>query len=487
MDNSNSTFFMIGVVIPALIVIFRLIFKNSIVFSIFTGMVLTSVIAVLAMTLESKLGATSKFFTAPIGFGLVFLMVYYIRNTIIVPIKKLTIINKELSKGKINIELDQKLLKSKSEIGEISRSIAEVVLNQKASIEIANKVSNGFIGFDEEEINGEGDLDKALRNMVKNLQEIIEAITSASENVASGSSQISQSAQSLAQGANEQASATEEASSSLEEMTASISQNSENAEHTNKITNEVKEKINIIVEAVNKTNVAMNSIVEKIGIINDIADKTDLLAINAAIEAARAGEHGKGFAVVASEVRELAESSLKSASEIESLSKESLIKAENSNKLLGELAPEIIKTSELMQEIAAASVEQTAGTNQVNIALQQLNEVTQQNSALSEEMSTSSEELASQAENLKESITFFKTSKEEFEKFNITEIENQIEKFQNLLQAIKSSGVEKSKEKRLLKDSNGQKPEGKTIDKNSGKKKTKSDIQINLDNDFEKY
>ena len=70
--------------------------------------------------------------------------------------------------------------------------------------------------------------------------------------------------------------------------------------------------------------------------------------------------------------------------------------------------PEIEKTAKLVQEIAAASLEQNSGADQVNGAIQQLNQVTQQNAAASEEMATSSEELAGQAEQLKETISFFK-------------------------------------------------------------------------------
>jgi methyl-accepting chemotaxis protein len=64
--------------------------------------------------------------------------------------------------------------------------------------------------------------------------------------------------------------------------------------------------------------------------------------------------------------------------------------------------------------------------------------VTQQNSALSEELSTSSEELASQADKLVESVSYFKTTKNEFEQYNILEIENQIRKFQEMLTGLKN-------------------------------------------------
>ena len=73
-----------------------------------------------------------------------------------------------------------------------------------------------------------------------------------------------------------------------------------------------------------------------------------------------------------------------------------------------DLIPQIEKTSKLVQEISAASVEQNSGADQVNNAIQQLNNVTQQNAASSEELATSSEEMASQAEQLKELMAFFK-------------------------------------------------------------------------------
>jgi methyl-accepting chemotaxis protein len=126
------------------------------------------------------------------------------------------------------------------------------------------------------------------------------------------------------------------------------------------------------------------------------------------VEAARAGEHGKGFAVVAAEVRKLAERSQISAVEIDQLTKNSVKATDESGRLLAAISPEIGKTAKLVQEIAAASIEQNSGADQVNNAIQQLNQVTQQNAAASEEMATSSEELASQAEQLLEMISFFK-------------------------------------------------------------------------------
>ncbi len=160
-------------------------------------------------------------------------------------------------------------------------------------------------------------------------------------------------------------------------------------------------------EAVNKTVDDMKSIAGKIGIIDDIAYQTNLLALNAAIEAARAGDHGKGFAVVAAEVRKLAERSQVAAQEIGALASSSVKQAERAGALLTEMVPSIRKTSDLVQEIASASQEQTSGVGQINAAMGQLNQATQQNASASEELAATAEELGSQAEQLQQTMTFF--------------------------------------------------------------------------------
>ncbi len=253
-----------------------------------------------------------------------------------------------------------------------------------------------------------GQLAKALQNMVNKLKEVIGSVMLGSDNIAAASLQMSSGSQQVSQGASEQASSAEEVSSSMEEMAANIQQNTDNAQEADKISQKVQDGVQKVGAASQESLVSIKNIAEKINIINDIAFQTNILALNAAVEAARAGEQGRGFAVVAAEVRKLAERSKIAADEIVALSTKSVNVTENASELMTGLIPEIERTAKLVQEIAAASLEQTSGADQVNTAIQQLNQVTQQNAAASEEMATSAEELSSQAEQLKEIIGYFK-------------------------------------------------------------------------------
>ena len=256
------------------------------------------------------------------------------------------------------------------------------------------------------------------RGLTRKISRIVAMLSEGADQVAAPSGQVSAASQSLAEGATEQAAGLEETSSSLEEMSSMTKQNADNAQQANHLAGDARKAAENGTAAVGKMTTAIDDIQKSstetakiIKVIDEIAFQTNLLALNAAVEAARAGEAGKGFAVVAEEVRNLAQRSAEAAKNTSSMIEQSVnnskagveISAEVS-KVLGEIATGIAKTSDLVNEIAAASQEQAQGVDQINKAVSQMDKVTQQNAAAAEESASASEELNAQAASMKDIV-----------------------------------------------------------------------------------
>ncbi len=252
-----------------------------------------------------------------------------------------------------------------------------------------------------------GLLAEALNTMAVNLKNIVISIKDNANDLVSSCDNVKSSSLQLSKGSADQAASAEEVSTSIEEMVANIDQNTDNAIETEKITVETAKDVNIADGLSSSAADSMKSVAEKITIIGDIAFQTNILALNAAVEAARAGEHGRGFSVVAAEVRKLAERSKVAADEIHDLVNNGLKVSQEAGEKSRLLVPDIEKTTQLIKEISAASVEQKTGAEQINMAMQQLNMITQENASSSDELTQSAEQLTSLADRLKEAVSFF--------------------------------------------------------------------------------
>ncbi|MEW5844641.1 MAG: methyl-accepting chemotaxis protein [Bacteroidota bacterium] len=297
---------------------------------------------------------------------------YYATIKVVRPLSKAIAKLYKLAEGDFNIPDDDSYVNPKTDLGQL--------------IQATNIIRENF-----------GRVVLQIQNNVAKLREMSDEL-----NAISGQ---------LAEGAAEESSSIEEISSSMEQIAAHIEKNADNSKQTEVYSRKVLDGVQNLNKSADENLEAINHIAQKINVITDIAFQTNILALNAAVEAARAGAHGKGFAVVAAEVRKLAETSKAAADEIVQLASKSVSVARHTQSMLNELIPDITKTTELIQEITAASIEQHVGVEQVNNAIQQQNVVAQQNVAISEEVVTTSNKLSEFANQFVELVSYFKIRK----------------------------------------------------------------------------
>ena len=267
-----------------------------------------------------------------------------------------------------------------------------------------------------------GRIARAFNEFADKIHDVLVTVKVASADIVTASKEIAMGNTNLSQRTEEQASSLEETASSMEEMTGTVKQNADSASEARQLAEANRERAMVGANVVTRTVSAMSEINESstrigdiISTIDGIAFQTNLLALNAAVEAARAGEQGRGFAVVASEVRSLAQRSAEAAKEIKGLIEDSVgkVKAgaqlvDESGKTLDDIIAGTQKMADIVSEIAAASIEQASGIDQVNNAVTQMDNMTQDNAALVEEAAAASRSMEEQAQVLMEQVNYFK-------------------------------------------------------------------------------
>jgi methyl-accepting chemotaxis protein len=260
----------------------------------------------------------------------------------------------------------------------------------------------------------------SLVDIVSQVRRGTHTITTASREIAAGNADLSSRTEL-------QASSLEKTASAMEELTSTVKQNADNAREANQLAataSDVARKggevVSQVVGTMGEINSSAGKIADIIGVIDGIAFQTNILALNAAVEAARAGEQGRGFAVVASEVRNLAQRSAAAAKEIKTLIGDSVEKIGRGSKLVGqagvtmeEVVDSVKRVTDIMSDIAAASAEQSAGIEQVNLSIIEMDGMTQQNAALVEQAAAAFQSLQDQAAELQRVVSIFKLAEGE--------------------------------------------------------------------------
>ena len=308
-------------------------------------------------------------------------------------------------------------------VGESMRSIRRSIGGEPSvALAIASRIADGDLHHDQAMAAVPGSLLDALERMRGKLTEVVGEVQHSAQSVTSAAQQIARGNDDLSYRTQEQASSLEETAASMEEMTSTVKQSADNAQHASQLAvamrvqaergGDVAARASTAMQGIQQASTQISDIV---GLIDEIAFQTNLLALNAAVEAAHAGEHGRGFAVVADEVRNLAQRSARAAKEIKTLISDSVDKVQAGSQLVDEsgqalagIISSVKKVVDIVDEIAAASQEQSSGIEQVNRAVVQMDEVTQQNAALVEEAAAAARAMQEQADRLHAQMGYFR-------------------------------------------------------------------------------
>ena len=279
----------------------------------------------------------------------------------------------KIAAGNLNVQVNNKLLKSKDEIGDLSRvTITLRDAMQRTILEINQNVqklleASSLLGTAADNTNGTmNKVRSAVNRIVENSAEQAENSKSTSEHM-----------RLMGENITETSAEVEALNSNAEFMHQSSEKAAETLSNLQHINSEVERIIGEVQEQTNRTNDSVQQIHKATAFITSIAEETDLLSLNASIEAARSGESGRGFAVVAEQIKKLSEQSNQSSSEIEETA---MMLSEDSQKaveIMQKMQEIIVSQSESMQDTQKVVEEVVAQIANSMQSIQQIKETTE--------------------------------------------------------------------------------------------------------------
>lgn len=319
----------------------------------------------------------------------------------------------------------------KDEIGMIAQTIHHVCECLRKTIDdigrILGEMADGNIAVDVEmnESYYVGDfrvLSESLKSIRDHLADVMRDITNIAKQVNSGANDVSVGAQALSQGTMQQKLSINGLVSNVTDITEQIQSSAVRCGNASELVDraigyaaEADKKMEQLVAATRNIDESSTQIGSIVKTIEDIAFQTNILALNASVEAARAGEAGKGFSVVSGEVRSLASKSAEAAKNTGVLIGRSMQDAKTGTESTSlaisamQIINECIQSIKtLMDEIAAASVQQSDMIVSVENRIKEVSKVIETNSSAAERSAEISNKLSDQAKTLNQLISRFR-------------------------------------------------------------------------------